>query len=492
MKKFFSFLMVLVAIPLFAESIPDGYYDAIEGLQDSVLKSTLSTICHGGERYDYGPNSYHSTNDKDGAWKKGDLKAYGTWQALPITDILEDGSIWDMYSNSVRYYPNKRGESGCSLNIEHCLPKSWWGGDVNDAYKDLYHLNPSDAQANSQKSNYPPGHVQAGDKFDNGSFRMDKTGSSLYGYMCFEPAAEYRGDFARAYFYIATAYEYLTWSDTYINLGYINPDRSQFFSDAILGVLLDWHRADPVSEKEICRADKISSIQHNRNPFIDYPELVEYIWGNKKGQSVVLANLTCTEGSATCVDYEPIPVPCICYDTLLNFPALTKAIVNAQEHCFASDKIQSNGTSSITMGASSTDGYLTFSNLNLQDTAVLRFRASIYNTATSMQIDIYAGNTLIKTITDKAVQYTRNEVVYNVTIPAGTDSVTVMSVGGSTSKRSCMQELYLLRPLPQDDPTSIENTAATPNNSEPVKQIRNNQLLIIRDGKTYNALGQRL
>ena len=59
------------------------------------------------------------------------------------------------------------------------------------------------------------------------------------------------------------------------------------FSDAIIGVLLDWHRADPVSDKERCRMDVISDIQGNRNPYIDYPELVEYIWGNKKDKPLI-------------------------------------------------------------------------------------------------------------------------------------------------------------------------------------------------------------
>lgn len=61
-----------------------------------------------------------------------------------------------------------------------------------------------------------------------------------------------------------------------------------------LSFLLDWHRQDPVSQKEIDRNQAVYSIQHNRNPFIDYPELAEYIWGNKVGQTINLASMTPT------------------------------------------------------------------------------------------------------------------------------------------------------------------------------------------------------
>jgi len=55
--------------------------------------------------------------------------------------------------------------------------------------------------------------------------------------------------------------------------------------------MLKWHREDPVSEKELKRNNAVYAHQKNRNPFIDYPELVEYIWGTKVGQAVVLTAL---------------------------------------------------------------------------------------------------------------------------------------------------------------------------------------------------------
>ena len=482
MKRLISLCIVaMFALSLMAEAIPANYYDAIDGKQDSVLKTTLSLLVRGGVRYEYGANQYHKTNNPP-EWMAGDLKAYGTWQALPLTDMHPDGIVWDMYSNSVRYFPNKQGESGCSLNIEHCLPKSWWGGTDNEAYKDLFNLNPSDQRANGQKSNYAPGHVQKGDKFDNGSFRMDSKTKSLYNYICWEPAEEYRGDFARTYFFMATAYEYLEWT-AYTD--YISNASYLMFSETIQQVLLDWHRADPVSDKEICRADRISDIQHNRNPFIDYPELVEYIWGNKKGQAVDLASLTCTAGTGICPEpIIPTPEPQL-YDTLINLPAIPKnaagTYVNGNIKG-AETAVQSNGTSSITMGNGSNNGEISFTGIELADTAVLAFRASPYNTATSMQLDVYANETLVKSIEVEVKNETRNEVRYRITIPKGTTSIRLASVGGNTSKRACMQELYLLSPKKDTTPIAtpeVEKETAT-------KVLRDGQLVIMRNNEMYS------
>lgn len=477
---------LICATSLFAADIPTGYYEAIDGKQDSALKSTLSLIIRGGERYEYGTNSYHSSNNPP-EWEKGDLKAYGTWQALPLTDRKGGGVVWDMYSNCVRYYPNKSGDSGCSLNIEHCLPKSWWGGTVNEAYKDLYNLNPSDQRANSQKSNYAPGHVKKGDKFDNGSFRIDNAKSSGYGYICWEPAEEYRGDFARTYFYMATAYEYLEWT-AYPQ--YISHANYLMFSDSIQKVLLDWHRADPVSPKELCRMDVISDIQHNRNPFIDYPELVEYIWGDKKGQAVDLSAMDCVFEQGWCPDDTGEPEPQI-YDTIISLPAITAALVNAVTHDGirgnANSGIQSNGNASITMGKSSTDGEISFTGLNLTDNAILAFRASPYNSATSMQLDVYYDQATDTSICVTVEKETRNEIRYRLAVPAGTKTIRFVSVGGSTAKRACMQELYLLTTKSGTTGNSdIRDTRPAAR-----KELRDGKIVIIRNSAIFTPAGQR-
>ncbi len=53
---------------------------------------------------------------------------------------------------------------------------------------------------------------------------------------------------------------------------------------ARLNTLLHWNRIDTVSNWERNRNNIIDSFyQHNRNPFIDHPELAEYLWGDSIG-----------------------------------------------------------------------------------------------------------------------------------------------------------------------------------------------------------------
>ena len=181
-----------------------------------------------------------------------------------------------MYSDVTRYVSN--GWSG--MNREHSLPKSWWGGDENAAYTDLNHLYPSDRDANMKKSNYPLGEVGTA-TYDNG---VTKVGYPIAGQgggssRVFEPDDEYKGDFARTYFYMATCYQDFFWKYTYMMLNGEYPSMAQWAID----MLLEWHRADPVSKKELDRNEEVYRIQHNRNPFIDMPDLVEFIWGDKVG-----------------------------------------------------------------------------------------------------------------------------------------------------------------------------------------------------------------
>ncbi len=489
--------ILLAALSLKAAELPVGYYSAINNQADSLLKAKLFEICSGGTRVSYGTYGY--------TYPEG-IYYPGSWNFFPLTDRKADATIWDMYSNTVRYFPNDSGSAG-GIQIEHCIPKSWWGwsktstGSAKRAYQDLYILNPSDAQANGQKSNYPPGHVTKADKFNNGSFRMDKAASSAYGWNCFEPAEEYRGDFARTYFYAVTAYQDLPWGvGNKEYLQYLSDSTYLVFRDWLVQVLLDWHRADPVSRKEIERLDAISTIQGNRNPFIDYPELVEYIWGNKRGQAVMLVQLTRATNAAAYTPqedytnfaaYSPddrtedgftarwlnfhtgyqLQVYTKHYegtnDTLLNLPTVTPNILNATVGVRTVGRLNSASTSATVLGVGNTDGGVLISDLHACQNASLHFRANTYQTASKGELHIFFNdsNTPDTVITLPA---SRDEAFYHIPIPNGTDSLLLLSVGGSTTKRACLHELYIVQGnlcediLPLEGyPLSIEGTDAT-------------------------------
>ncbi len=235
-------------------------------------------------------NEYLMTSLRNIIYNHRQLSYNALWDAFKSTDTDADGYIIDMYSNC-RYRPNDHGGSaktvGEGFNREHSFPKSWFD-DATPMYTDLFHLYPTDIRVNSQRSNFPFGVCAKGDRLTNGSlYGKGKLGTSTYpGYSgtVFEPDDEYKGDFARTYFYMVTCYknELPTWSGS-PQLNY-SANRYKAFSTWSINMLMEWTRLDPVSEKEIKRNDAVYAIQGNRNPFIDHPELAEYIWGNLQGQ----------------------------------------------------------------------------------------------------------------------------------------------------------------------------------------------------------------
>lgn len=251
----------IIATLLFALSanaeIPSGYYTGLNGKKEAALKTAVYQIIS-----PHTPVSSYS-----------DLPKY--WQK---TDVRPGGTLWwEMYSAETFYLPSFSG-----MNREHSVPKSWWGGSSSTpAYTDLNHMYPSEAKANSAKSNYPLG-VVASASFDNGVSKVGTpaTGQGGGAKCVFEPDDEYKGDFARTYFYMATCYQDLTWKYTYMFQQGDYPTLNDWSQE----LLLSWHRQDPVSEKELNRNEQVYLFQNNRNPFIDFPELAEYIWGNKKGE----------------------------------------------------------------------------------------------------------------------------------------------------------------------------------------------------------------
>lgn len=245
-------------------NIPAGYYSAIDGKSAADLKTALHNIIY--------PHTEISSYSN--------LPRY-----FESTDVYPQSKRWwDMYSNIPLYAPSFWG-----LNREHSFPKSWWGGMTDvPAYIDLNHLYPSEADANQAKSNYPLGTVDRTKnvKFDNGVTTVGIPVSGQGGGcgFVFEPDDEYKGDFARTYFYMVTCYQNMTFKTMYMLVNGAYPTLNDWSRE----LLLKWSREDEVSQKEIDRNEQVWGFQNNRNPFIDFPELAEYIWGDKTGEKFIL------------------------------------------------------------------------------------------------------------------------------------------------------------------------------------------------------------
>lgn len=239
------------------------------------------------------------------------------WNAFLTTDLYPSGhamagKIWDMYSNCnftpIDDQDKGSGSSECTVyNREHSIPKNWFGGTEAAIGADLLHIVPTDKIVNNQRSNYAFGEVAtASYTYANSKLGSSKNititntvlGASFTTTskpsIVFEPADEYKGDFARGYFATMTkwagSYSITTsdgvwfFNNTYTEIGKFG------LADYGLALLMKWHRQDPVSQKEIDRNNGIQAVQGNRNPFVDYPCLAEYIWGNKVGEAFNTAN----------------------------------------------------------------------------------------------------------------------------------------------------------------------------------------------------------
>lgn len=248
---------VMPALPMLAQ-IPEGYYSSLKGKKGAELKTAIHDII-----------------------KKANVLSYGsgnrkTWWGFWSTDRDERGYFIDRYSAESEWeMSTSQGAAGTGMNIEHSFPKSWWGKTEVQAYKDLYNLMPCKSKINSTKSNYPMGKVVSGDK-GNG---WTKVGKGTDGKWYWEPADPWKGDFARGYMYMATAYQDYNWVGEQA-LQILQQGAYPTLQKWAYKLYIQWAKADKPNALEIKRNNDVAKIQGNRNPYVDFPNLMEYVWGD--------------------------------------------------------------------------------------------------------------------------------------------------------------------------------------------------------------------
>ena len=277
MRKITTVLLLqLITFSLLAQ-IPAGYYDSANGKTGYQLKTAAHNIIKG-----------HNDRGYSALWTlyaSSDILTPSATNSGKSTNI-----IWDMYSNNpngtnpYEYVVGSDQNGGSSsgegdnYNREHSFPKSWFG-KASPMVNDGHHIVPTDTKVNSQRGNYPFSEVNATWTSQNGS----KRGASIidgYSGTAFEPIDEFKGDFARIYFYMATRYEdkISSWSSVALD-----GSSDKVFVDWQLELLKKWNAQDPISQKEITRNNAVHDFQGNRNPFIDNPSWVNEIWGSASG-----------------------------------------------------------------------------------------------------------------------------------------------------------------------------------------------------------------
>lgn len=241
------------------------YAASLKGLKKEALKAAIYNVTNPTNILDYGSGSN------------------GTWWGFWYTDrIASTNECINRYSSSKFYFTSHSGSAISGMNIEHSFPKSWWGGTSNEAYRDLYNLYPSDSKANSSKSNYAMGVVTtvkstAGEGYD-------KVGTGTAGNAgtvnLWEPGDAFKGDFSRSYMYMATRYQNFTWDTTTPANYQLQQDSWPTLREWAYQLFLKWTKADIVDDVEVARNEAVANIQGNRNLYIDYPYLDEYVWGD--------------------------------------------------------------------------------------------------------------------------------------------------------------------------------------------------------------------
>ena len=240
-----------------------------------------------------GPNGsgtyYQNANGKKGAALKTamgdiirphtDIGYGGLWEAYRTTDKRPDGKVRDWYSCVTNYtfgsdQAGSYSKEGDCYNREHTVPQSWFN-ESSPMKADIVHVVPTDGYVNNRRSNWPFAEVANITYQSLQSYcKLGSCKSAGYSGTVFEPNDEIKGDIARIYFYMATCY--------YTQCG--NWSGGIFTSSGMveweMNVMKAWSKLDPVDDVEIARNNAVKEVQGNRNPFVDYPGLEDYIWGD--------------------------------------------------------------------------------------------------------------------------------------------------------------------------------------------------------------------
>ena len=314
-----------------SESDIRAYYSSLDGLSENELKGNnllknLKTILYNMTYYSYDAVwKIYEITDRDWTLSPVNEIEYGSYSTLQNKYVSYQYSttsttrnnpyVHSMYNNPdggpssyARAWGN-HNQSDVGINREHIWPQSRGfkasTGASGPAGTDLHHLVAANGYVNGViHNNSPYGNVDPTRIDKDAADHRTFLSGNLLGYSStfsssttkvFEPQDSDKGDIARACFYMVARYNNIAGvsgviSDFEPYLRLVNEVTDDGAAESgndtkpvdvgILQDLLEWHHQDPVDEYEIHRNNLIyNNYQHNRNPFIDFPEWADYIWG---------------------------------------------------------------------------------------------------------------------------------------------------------------------------------------------------------------------
>ena len=256
-----------------------------------------------------GYGTYNSSTNTITGYKYGNASNPATNPYLHSLYVNRDADnpkiAWGYHGSAYR-----ETDARC-VEREHIWPKSFGFQDagMGGARGDPMHLWAADGYANGLHNNNPYGYVDKSKKYsdsgDNFSFTKNNllgkslNFSNVYNGSVFEPQDSDKGDIARACFYMAARYNNLSGTDSSISTD--NPylllsdsptnetgtsTSTQGYSLGFVSDLLEWNRLDPVDEYERHRNNLLfNNYTNNRNPFIDFPQWADMIWGDSESSA---------------------------------------------------------------------------------------------------------------------------------------------------------------------------------------------------------------
>lgn len=246
-----------------SSSTPAGYYDSLEGLSGAGLKQAVQDIIANPavvRAHNYGDiieilkTADQNPKNSNEVWL---MYVEQSRSKLEFQDTGINTGKW----NREHIYPQSRGgytdgTSSIPDGINIWLPTN--ANDILTGHADAHHLRAEDGAENSLRSNR-----------DYGLTGYNGPSGTL---------GSWKGDVARSAFYMAVRYNALS---------VVNDDIADTTVGQLgdLASLLTWNSLDPSDDFEMNRNNYIYTWQVNRNPFIDYPDLANYIWGAKVGQA---------------------------------------------------------------------------------------------------------------------------------------------------------------------------------------------------------------